>query len=31
MIAIYSDSVMGNTANDTARFSSAKYIIFGWL
>ncbi len=30
-IKIFSDSVLGNTANDTAGFSSAKYIIFGWL
>ncbi len=30
-IIIFSDSVLGNTANDTAGFSSAKYIIFGWL
>ncbi len=35
MIAIFSDCVLGNTGNDTphrpAGFSSAKYIIFGWL
>ncbi len=31
MIAIFSDSVQGNIANDTASFSSAKYIIFDWL
>ncbi len=30
-ITIFSDSVLGNTANDTAGFSTAKYIIFGWL
>ncbi len=29
MIAIFSDSVLDNTANDTAGFSSPKYIIFG--
>ncbi len=27
-ILTFSDSVLGNTANDTASFSSAKYIIF---
>ncbi len=27
-ITVYSDSVLGNTANDTAGFSSTKYIIF---
>ncbi len=31
MIAIFSDSVLGNIANDTANLSSAKYLIFGWL
>ncbi len=30
-IAIFSNSVLANTANDTAGFSSAKYFIFGWL
>ncbi len=30
-IAIFSDSVLGNTATDTADFNSTKYIIFGWL
>ncbi len=31
MITIFTDSVLGNTANDTTGFSSAKYVIFGWL
>ncbi len=31
MITIFSDFVLGNTANDTASFNSAKYILFGWL
>ncbi len=30
-IAIFSYCVLGNTANDTAGFSSAKHVIFGWL
>ncbi len=30
-IVIFSDSVLGNIANDTASVSSLKYIIFGWL
>ncbi len=30
-ISIFSDSVLGNTTNDTAGFCSAKYIIFGRL
>ncbi len=30
-IAILSDFILGNTANDTVGFSSPKYIIFGWL
>ncbi len=30
-IEVFSDSVLGNTANDTAGFSFVKYIIFGWL
>ncbi len=29
MIPIFSDSVLGNTANNTADFSPTKYIIFG--
>ncbi len=29
MTAIFSDSILGNTANDTAGFSSTKYIICG--
>ncbi len=28
-ITIFSDCILGNTANDTADFGSAKYIIFG--
>ncbi len=28
-IVTFNDSLLGNTANDTAGFSSAKYIIFG--
>ncbi len=31
MIAIFSDSVLHKTANDTAAFSFAKFIIFSWL
>ncbi len=32
MIAIFSDPVLGSSANDTAGFSSSsKYIIFDWL
>ncbi len=30
-ITIFSDSVLHNTANDTAGFSSAKHITFDWL
>ncbi len=30
-IPTFNDSVLSNTANDIAGFSSAKYIIFGWL
>ncbi len=30
-ITIFSDSVLGNTANDTAGFSFANYIILGCL
>ncbi len=30
-VAIFRDFVLGNTATNTAGFSSAKYIIFGWL
>ncbi len=30
-ITIFSYSVPGNTAYDTAGFSSAKYILFNWL
>ncbi len=31
MITVFSDTVLGNAANDTASFSSAKYVISGWL
>ncbi len=30
-VAIFSDSVLGNTINDTVGFCSTKYIIFDWL
>ncbi len=30
-ITIFTDCVFCNTANDTADFSSAEYIIFKWL